>query len=548
MANLLDEEFDPCAYGSQRQEPEDDAPESPFNAQSDAPGEQQKRHWFKLVEAKNGQKVHPVDHPKDLAFWEDAYYGLPEIFYEGLIWAALNERCEYKNRDALEKNAVDMGRAAGFYIVEALKAGDAIAFEIPELAPGDIRKIKKRHGVSDKNKPLAPLVSIKYGDFIGKKIIGRKYFVPGFIPAGICTLLYGDGGLGKSTIDQMLQTAFPTQRKWLGVDLTDAKEWAKNTGTPIKSLGIYCEDDSEELLRRQMVINDHYGIYDKSRAALLDGVEAISRIGEDNFLMVFDYKGNGEPTPFFDQLFEKTMDERINLLILDPIVELFGGNEIVRPQVRQFMRLLNALARDIDKHTGFGGVLLNGHPSAEGMRSGTGTSGSTDWNNAARARMYLEPPPTQPGERADPDARILSVKKANYSKRGERIDLRYQGGVFVVDGQETEAGVVTEANADGEVFTRRVTPDDVFLELLGKVNREGRRVTWNPASPKTYAPKFFATDATGRRGFGVADFRAAMDRLFAAGRIINHEVGPTSKRREYLIVNPNLDGHGDAEA
>jgi RecA-family ATPase len=52
---------------------------------------------------------------------------------------------------------------------------------------------------------------------------------------------------------------------------------------------------------------------------------------------------------------------------------MFAGNELVRTQVRQFANLLNALCQ---KHKS-----AIAHPSLTGMNTGTGLSGSTDWNN-----------------------------------------------------------------------------------------------------------------------------------------------------------------------
>jgi RecA-family ATPase len=62
---------------------------------------------------------------------------------------------------------------------------------------------------------------------------------------------------------------------------------------------------------------------------------------------------------------------------------MFGGDECVRTQVRQFINLLKGLAR---KHNC--AILLLAHPSLTGMNTGTGLSGSTDWNNGVRSRLY----------------------------------------------------------------------------------------------------------------------------------------------------------------
>lgn len=350
---------------------------------------------------------------------------------------------------------------------------------------------------------LPPLKCIDLASFVGKAIPARKFILPPFVPVGVATLLYGDGGLGKSLLGQTAQTAGALGSEWCGIACE-----------PFSSLGIYCEDDTEELCRRQERINAFYGVTEEN-ADLLGEIGVVSRVGFDNFLMVFSKTGIGEKTPFFKQIRERVLDEKRRLLFLDPLVELFGGDEIKRPQVRQFMGAMNALAYEMQ-----GGLLLAAHPSAAGLSSGSGTSGSTDWNNASRSRAYFSIPKAEDGAAPDEDARILSLKKANYAKRGETVALRYHNGVFIVDRDETNAF--------------RPTSETVFLDLLDKYVAQKRRVSANPQAARTYAPTVFAMDK-GRKGYRRGDFAGAMNRLFDEGKLEIRESGPPSKRVEYIV-------------
>lgn len=353
-----------------------------------------------------------------------------------------------------------------------------------------------------------PLKIIRFSEYVDAIIPERRFIVPRQIPSGVCTILSGDGGIGKSILMQMLQTALATGGEWCGIACE-----------PCTSLAIYCEDDEDELLRRQKRMNAFYGIGESNRR-LLDDAPAVSRVGEDNLLMVFDGRGRGEKTPFFKQLREQVLDERYKLLGLDCLVELFGGEENKRPHVRQFMSALNGLANEMD-----GAVLLNAHPSASGLASGNGTSGSTDWNNAARSRLYFSiPKPDRDGAEPDEDSRILSRKKANYAKRGEVTELRYHKGVFIVDRQGQEAATAF-----------RPPVEKVFLDLLDKFASQGRRVSHKSQSP-TYAPSMFGKDS-GRQGYRSGDFKAAMSKLFDAGTIRIQEEGPPSRRYEHIVKN-----------
>jgi RecA-family ATPase len=77
--------------------------------------------------------------------------------------------------------------------------------------------------------------------------------------------------------------------------------------------------------------------------------------------------------------------------------------------------LFHKLAREVDC-----AILLLDHPSLSGITNGTGRGGSVDWQNATRGRMYLETVTDDDGAQ-----RVLTVKKTNYARKGERIKLRW---------------------------------------------------------------------------------------------------------------------------
>ncbi len=109
--------------------------------------------------------------------------------------------------------------------------------------------------------------------------------MPDWIPYGVVTGLYGDGGLGKSLLAQQLQTSTALGRSWLGLPTEK-----------IASLGVYCEDSRDELLRRQDEINVAYGC--EVSADLENRVHWMPRLGEDNLFMTFS-GGVGKPAPAY---------------------------------------------------------------------------------------------------------------------------------------------------------------------------------------------------------------------------------------------------------
>lgn len=239
----------------------------------------------------------------------------------------------------------------------------------------------------------------------------RQWIVPDWIPRATVTALYGDGGVGKSLLAQQLLTCTALGEPWLGLEVAKGR-----------ALGIFCEDDAAELQRRQEAINHALG----TAMADLGDLRLMSRLGDDNVLMDFTGSDTGVLTDFFNDLDATMAKFRPALAALDTAADLFGGNENVRPQVRRFVgACLGRLALRHDC-----AVLLLAHPSSAGLANGSGTGGSTAWNNTVRSRLYLDRQKAEGGEPADPDARLLSRMKANYAPADARIDLRWQRGAF----------------------------------------------------------------------------------------------------------------------
>ncbi len=219
-------------------------------------------------------------------------------------------------------------------------------------------------------KPPAALPVIDPRDWQGKAVPERKWFVEGWIPDRTVTNLSGDGGSGKTEIILQLIAASSLQTEWFGKDVSRG---------PCLYFG--AEDEADELHRRLETIVDESG----NQLSDLDGIRLIPMAGLDAVLAEPDRKGNLAVTDIYPKLVSQAMALRPKLIVIDPSADVFGGDEINRAQVRKFVSMLRALAMNIDC-----AVLLLSHPSLTGMSSGTGTSGSTAWNNSVRSRRYLE--------------------------------------------------------------------------------------------------------------------------------------------------------------
>ncbi len=344
----------------------------------------------------------------------------------------------------------------------------------------------------------------------GERIPERRWIVPGWIPHGQTTLLSGDGGVGKSLLTMQLLTACAAKKDWLGHPVRHCK-----------ALGIFAEDDPDELARRQEAINRNFGI----EFADLEQMMWVSRTGWNNALMAYEgWERPGEPTEFFQQIHDAASDFGAQLVVLDALHDYFSANENNRVHARQFIQLLTSLAQDID-----GAVVLCAHPSLQGLSSGSGTSGSTAWSNAARSRIYL----SRADEDEDRDRRLLTRKKANYAGAGDSIGLTWRDGVFVAD---ERAGVV------GAIGRRKA--EAVFLDLLQRFEADDRPVS-DRIRAGNYAPRLFE-DRPERDGFNKTDFKRAMEALFSQGRIKLEEYGrPGDLRKRIALVQPQTEGDDD---
>ena len=254
--------------------------------------------------------------------------------------------------------------------------------------------------------------------FMGQIPPPRFWVVEDWVPYGVVTGLYGDGGVGKSLIAQQLQTGTALGSTWLGLPVDR-----------IASLGVYCEDDDKELWRRQHDINASY-LADYDAIGLKHWMP---RLGEDNILMTFARNGVGELTTFHRHVVEAALDLKARLVIIDTAADTFGGNENDRNQVRQFVqRALGQIALKID-----GAVVCCAHPSRAGLTSGsTRNSGSTGWNNAFRSPAWYLFAPKKPKGTSRPTrtpASSNAKKEANATPRPRksRSRLRWHNGVIV---------------------------------------------------------------------------------------------------------------------
>lgn len=337
----------------------------------------------------------------------------------------------------------------------------------------------------------------------GMTVPPREWLVRDLVPSGTVTLLSGDGGTGKSLLALQLACAVATDSKWLDRQVSGGG-----------ALFISAEDDDAELHRRLAAVVQATSLTFND----LDRLTICSLAGKDALLAHLDRAtGALSPSALFDELEKRLEDEKPALLVLDTLADLFPGNENDRAQARQFVGLLRGWAIRHDC-----AVILLSHPSLSGLNNGSGTSGSTAWNNSVRSRLYLERVFSDSHE-PNPDARVLSTKKANYGPTGGEISMTWRDGVFVADPAETGLDRMT-ANAKAE---------RVFLKLLRIFNEMDRHVS--PSRSASYAPTVFAKHPEAE-GVGKRALSIAMETMLSSGTVVIAEHGRGASVRKHLEV------------
>lgn len=345
--------------------------------------------------------------------------------------------------------------------------------------------------------PVQP-TPIDWREFEGKSPPPRSWWIQDWLGASP-TLCSGTGGIGKSLLWQTIATSLATGREFLGA-----------TAAPLKVLAWMCEDDPDEIWRRQAAICSHFEIPIGDLAGKLT---VVPRLGFDNTLLDLLY-GRPTPTALFSRLREQVNDLGTDLLVLDNIGQVFGGNEADRHHVTVFVNLLQGLV------TGrpFGPVLL-GHVA---RTAGSEFAGSAAWENACRMRWYmghtLPDQPLDADETPDSDVVYLAKRKANYSAKDYRR-LRFTDGLLL---PEEVGGRRFDQGQQNDIAER------VVMKGLAKLIETGVQPTDGRTSGDFLPAQLVAKGLA--EGHSRKELTSAMNRCMTAGRLRRAEVGRYANR------------------
>jgi RecA-family ATPase len=397
-------------------------------------------------------------------------------------------------------------------IIERREAREDLEHQAQRTSLRDMPPRARRPGdAAQAAEGAADLALISPTQLAGLPVAFQEWLLQNWLPKGV-TILYGNGGEGKSLLALCLMVAIATGRKFANLVVEQCNV-----------LGVFCEDDADELHRRLVAVSAAYGV----SLSDLAGMRYISRVGQDNLLGTFDRDNRFTLSAFYHQIEAAAISSGTKLVVLDTAADLFAGNENDRGHVRQFLSALNRLALNIG-----GAVLLLAHPSRSGMSAdGDMDGGNTGWSNSVRSRWALTRPKDAPADTPD---RVLSLRKSNYSSKGAEIRLRWQAGAFL----PPPVGGVADAL---DIINRDFEAEGVFLDLLDRVTAAGKHLS-DSSRAANFAPKVLSKWPGGER-FTVPAFTRAMTRLFDTRQIEMQAYGRArDNTRKIVRVPPAGEG------
>lgn len=285
---------------------------------------------------------------------------------------------------------------------------------------------------------------------------------------------------------------------------------------PYRSLVWNCEDEHDELWRRQHGICEHEQI---DMSDLAQNLRIVSRYGCENALMA-EVQGSLVTTRLLDELRQQVNDEEIDVLWLDNVAHMFLGNHDDRTQVTMFINALNGFVRGRPFS-----VVGVAHVS-RGL--GSEYSGSVAWENAARMRWYLGSRlPNQhiddTAEEGASNVRYLCRRKSNYSAL-DHVRMTMRGGLLLPD-------QVAQSHVGGLVSAMdERKAEEICLAGFRSLCSMGIRTT-DGKTTADYLPSQIVAKGLAN-GYSKSDLGSAMNRLMGRGEFIRGVVGKHSNRSE----------------
>ena len=320
------------------------------------------------------------------------------------------------------------------------------------------------------------------------------WLVENMIPMGEVTLLTGDGGIGKSYLALQLMMAVASGTTWLDLGVTKGSAY-----------GLFCEDPKKVIHARALAIVERFGL----QAADFNQLRVADRATEDTELfgaLLGRHPLDVDWTSLWHRFCARMRKIRPTVLVIDTVADVFGGDENRRSQVRHFIRGFKHLALELGS-----AIVLAAHPSVEGMKSGSGISGSTAWRGSVRSHLYFGLPDNDDAKLGDKDRRVLRAKKANYSRLAEELSLQWDRGAFV----RYAGGSITSAKSNERLALR-----NLIIEMVAEGEARDLCYSASPRAEDRYIVRILSAAHPEHSSKAI---RHALDELLAEGVLLESE-------------------------
>ena len=222
--------------------------------------------------------------------------------------------------------------------------------------------------------PVELLQTVRIDDVLTQLPPAPSFVWDCYVPRKEVTLFSGHGSVGKSWIALMLAVSGALGRPLFGREVQRSK-----------TIFVSLEDDSDVVRYRLSVICLKWAVSTSS----LDGWLWMVDGTQSPELYISIIRNKGELTATYQQLSQKVKEFDAGLVIVDNASDAYGGDEIQRKTVREFIRSLAKIAKSTN-----GAFVLLAHVDKDTAKgkfiNAEGYSGSTAWHNSARSRLLLK--------------------------------------------------------------------------------------------------------------------------------------------------------------
>jgi hypothetical protein len=376
--------------------------------------------------------------------------------------------------------------------------------EVEAFVRGFLESLRKRKAKAEAPIPL----SITAAALLDKDVGEPEFIVEGWLQNRKVGLLLGEDGAGKSFLLLDLAIAVATGSPWLGVPTIRA---------PV--LFLSAEEEDRDIKVRLKTAKR------RGLSVMTDNLHIISVNELDErfggaILASLNEKRELNWTKLWDAIVAEV--DRINpkLIILEPLNELFDGDEMVRRQARQFMDKIRKLVRKKNSC-----AIAGAHPSNTSVNERKPGAGSNGWNATTRMRWWLEV------VRKDGDA--TNERKLHRMKVTGAYNDR-----MPVDLSVGEGGWLEQADGahGGETkFGEETRTEESFITFITERDRVGAGVSYGGRGSRDAAKEFVASWAQPGKRPTVKTTRAMIMKLLSTKRIDHVFDGPSSRNTKKLV-------------